>query len=539
MWRRLVPLALLLTAAGVQAQDAQPAPPAGKGVIRGVVTAADSGRPIRGANVRVAGSNGLAEPRWARTDEQGRYEVRSLTADRYTLTASKVRYLAVAYGQRRPGESGRPIDVSATASVDGINFALPRGGVIVARVTDSFGDPLRGVLVRPLVARFTNGARQLVQAPGVAGSTTDDRGEVRLPGLPPGDYYLGTDPNSPRDGLHNAQTFHPGTALVAEARPVTLGLGGEIFATFPLVRARPARLSGVVLGSSGQPLVNPVASLARGGVATGMSRRLVLGGDGSFVEDHLPPGEYIIEVREPEFAVHRVRLFGDDVTGLVVVTRKPASVRGRITFEGGVAPKESVQIRPAFADPPIMPGISAGTVRWSGGLGPIIVNAEDNWTFEALIAGNGVMRLWPPATPWFLKAVLVDGKDVTETARDFSSTYDGKPVEIVLRPSGAEINGTVSDDRGQTTTDCTVVVFPDEPELWTPFSRFISTGRPNQEGRFSLNGLPAGRYHVAALEYLAPGEERNPEILTQLRGVSTVLSLSEGESRSINLRVSR
>jgi hypothetical protein len=156
----MVLVVVLVVTAAVEAQEA---PPAGKGVIRGVVTGADTGRLLRGADIRIAGSNALAEPRWARTDEQGRYEVTDLAARRYTLTASKVGYLALGYGQHRPGEAARPVDVSDTMPLDKINFGLPRAGVIVARVTDSFGDPVRGVVVRALMSGFVNGQRQLQQ----------------------------------------------------------------------------------------------------------------------------------------------------------------------------------------------------------------------------------------------------------------------------------------------------------------------------------------------------------------------------------------
>ena len=81
------------------------------------------------------------------------------------------------------------------------------------------------------------------------------------------------------------------------------------------------------------------------------------------------------------------------------------------------------------------------------------------------------------------------------------------------------------------------MVFPEDEAQWTPFSRFFAVGRPDQEGRFKLTGLPPGRYLAAALGYLEPGGERNPETLELLRLSATSFSLSEGESRSVNLKV--
>ena len=60
----------------------------GTAVLRGQVVAADSGTPIRRAQVRLSGV-GTRESRLATTDAQGRFEIRELNAGRYTLTASK------------------------------------------------------------------------------------------------------------------------------------------------------------------------------------------------------------------------------------------------------------------------------------------------------------------------------------------------------------------------------------------------------------------------------------------------------------------
>jgi hypothetical protein len=154
------------------------------------------------------------------------------------------------------------------------------------------------------------------------------------------------------------------------------------------------------------------------------------------------------------------------------------------------------------------------------------------------LAGVGVLRLSRPST-WFLKAVLIEGEDVTDTPLDFAAAYEGKSVEIVLTQRVGEVAGTITDDRGQVMTDSSVVLFPEDAEQWTEFSRFIATARQDQHGRFALRGLPPGKYLIAALEYLEPGEERNPETLARLRAGATALSLAEGESRAISLRLDR
>lgn len=545
MSSRVTPAALLLALlpmvllAQAPARDAAlpPAAPAGKGIIRGVVTAADTGRPILRAEVRLQ-SVGLTPPesRAILTDEKGRFEATALRAGRYALSAAKPGYLTLAYGQLRARESGRPLELSESLPLDRIDFTLPRASVIVARVLDRFGDPVRGVVVQAYLPRFVDGRRQLSSAGGRS-SVTDDRGETRIHGLQPGEYYLIAAPDFQTTWRGEAETLYPGTLDVREARTVRVGIGEEAFATFPILRARLAALSGRIIGSDGAPLVTTNVSLQQlrlsGG---GSSRRLNVAPDGTFREENLAPGDWMIVVNEPEYGSVSARLMGDDVHGLTVTTRKAATVRGRVTFEGAPPPTDEFQIGVAFDGPRTLVS-GAGYIRSGARLGTIPVAPDKEWTFEAQISGAGVIRA--RTGNWILKAVLLGGRDVTDTVLDFGTAYAGKAVDVVLTQRRGQVNGGVSNDRGQPVGDYVVVLFPDDEAQWTSYSRFFATARPNQQGRFTIDNLPAGRYLATAVEYIEPGEDRNPEMLSRLRGSATVIELPEGESRSVTLRMSR
>jgi len=155
----LVIAAVLLLSAGPSAQrgrGGQVTPPRGVGipaenaprgtaVIRGVVLAADTGTPIRRAQVRATVPG--VESRLATTDPQGRFEFKELAAGRYTLNASKGGFVALQYGQRRPSESGTPLEISDGQVMDKLVIALPRGSVISGRVFDEFGEPVANAVV--------------------------------------------------------------------------------------------------------------------------------------------------------------------------------------------------------------------------------------------------------------------------------------------------------------------------------------------------------------------------------------------------------
>jgi Carboxypeptidase regulatory-like domain len=165
----------------------------GTATVRGRVVAGDSGQPLRKAQVRIManispGSTQLPESRLVTTDASGRYEFKELPAGRYNLTASKGVYVSLQYGQLRPFEPGKPLDILDGQTLERIDFALPRGSVITGRVVYEFGEPVSEVQVSAMRYQYTPAGRQLAMAGRQA--TTNDIGEYRLFALAPGDYYV-------------------------------------------------------------------------------------------------------------------------------------------------------------------------------------------------------------------------------------------------------------------------------------------------------------------------------------------------------------
>jgi hypothetical protein len=91
---------------------------------------------------------------------------------------------------------------------------------------------------------------------------------------------------------------------------------------------------------------------------------------------------------------------------------------------------------------------------------------------------------------------------------------------------------------GGVALDATVIAFADDPGKWGPHSRFIESARPDQQGRFTIRRLPPGRYVAIAVGYLEPGEERDPDVLKAWREGGTPFTLSEGETQTLDLRLS-
>ena len=223
-----------------------------------------------------------------------------------------------------------------------------------------------------------------------------------------------------------------------------------------------------------------------------------------------------------------MQVSGEDIDGLVVTMTPAVALRGRLTFEPGAPARSawssSLRIAPTFTE----------------GGGPISSSAINaDWSFEiGGVTGNGVLRLPQLPAGWFLKAIVIEGKDVTDVPVDFAS-IGARPIDVQLTQRLAQVSGTVVDATNRPTTGYSVVVFPDDRALWTAYSRFVAAARPDQMGRFVIAGLPVGRYLVRAIDYLQPGSERNPDTLDRLRAGATALTLKDQESATLTLRLTQ
>jgi hypothetical protein len=112
-------------------------------------------------------------------------------------------------------------------------------------------------------------------------------------------------------------------------------------------------------------------------------------------------------------------------------------------------------------------------------------------------------------------------------------------MQIVLTKKITTLSGLVTDSRGNPVLDSTVVVFPADDKLWTFQSRFIKAARPDQDGRYRITALPGpGSYRAIALQGLEDGQAGDPEFLASIRDQATKLELGEGETKSVDVKLS-
>ena len=256
--------------------------------------------------------------------------------------------------------------------------------------------------------------------------------------------------------------------------------------------------------------------------------------DGSFEFPNVPPGEYVLEgSKNNELGWQVVSVNGTDLEGVVVQTMPGSDISGRVTFEGAATPnRRRLELAAIPADSDF------------AGRGAAQADIHDDFTFHiGPVLGPRRLRLARAPAGWMLKAIRLDGQDVTDAVMAFGRPNQSlRDVEIVLTDVVTHLSGRVADSRGAPGADCMVIVFPVDEDRRYDGSRFFATVRPAQDGAIDLAGLPEGTYFVSAVDRLPEGSGisedawQDPELLETAARKAVRVTLQQGQTVSVTLR---
>jgi hypothetical protein len=174
------------------------------------------------------------------------------------------------------------------------------------------------------------------------------------------------------------------------------------------------------------------------------------------------------------------------------------------------------------------------------GGGPTKVN--DDFSFELTgLFDRRLIRATAGATSgWYLKSVLYDGEDVTDRGIEFTPGRGFEGLQVVFSQKTTDLSGLVTDDRNRPVLDATVVIFPADREKWTYSSRYIRSLRPDTNGRYSIKSLPpSDDYLVVVVQNLEQGQGADPDFLSRAREEAKSLTLTEGETKVFDVKLSK
>jgi len=531
------------------AQGAPPRDTADKkatAVIKGTVTSAEGGRPLRRAQIRVTAPE-LSQPRTTSTNPQGNYEFKDLPAGRYTITVSRNGHLQLQYGQRRPGEPPKPLQITEGQLVEKLDFALPRAGVISGRIIDETGEAYAGVGVWAMQSQFFQGRRRLV--PVGPHENSDDTGQYRLVGLPPGDYVVmaQTQEKWTVEGettrvFSYAPSYYGGTASAADAQRVKVGVGQEVGAVDISMVALPAStVSGTAFGSDGLPLAGGNVSLSL--EITGPTGGSYMGGpgttvaaDGTWKIREVPPGEFQLTARsvgrdKPMETASMTLFVTGDMEGISLLADSGGTLSGKVVTDTGAPLPEAPNLRispqttvPGRRPTPQLVGDDNGIVRSDG-----------SFTLKGIV-GPSMIRVFSLPRGWAVLRIDAADKDYVDTALELKAGREIDGARIVITNRLPSVAGVITDEKG-VPTEGTVLLFPSESSKWLEAAATLRSARPDQSGTFRFENVRPGDYLAIALDYVQQWQINDPKFLEELRDRATKLTLRDGEQQKLTLKV--
>jgi hypothetical protein len=541
-------------------------PPAvlkGSGRIRGSVVAA-SGLPLAHVSLRLYGDRfgDLATT----TGRDGRFEYSELPQGRYVLSAAKPGYIRTYYGQWRPFEPIRVLEVGNDTSGD-FNFSLRRGGVITGHVVDELGEPVANARVNAIrVAEAQDGDQAgrirrstiqdglpLTPATDTVTVWTDDLGRFRLYGLAPAEYYVIVTPDefagavpTRTQSREYLPTYFMSATDMGRAQRVRVSLQGEAVANVSIAPVRSVRVSGWVETAndrrSAEGSVRVAVRSGHGAITFVPGAASPVRSDGSFSVDVPAMGALALYAssgspwikpgvqRDIELGMSRISIGTTGASNVRIRRVKGATVAGVVvgTDQKVMAATEGLRVTAVAIDPEIAA---------AGILGSAPVQADG--TFELHnVFGRSLIHLGGAIEAGWPKAVYVDGRDVTDVGLEFNSGERTGGIKVVLANPTTRISGTVKTATGQSVNNSIVVLFASDEAKWRhPLGRYVRLKRSLDDGRYSFAGLPSGEYLVIAVDAIETDAAMDPAVLSRLRQAATRVEFADGEQKVINLIV--
>jgi hypothetical protein len=385
-------------------------------------------------------------------------------------------------------------------------------------------------------------------------------------------------PASPEGPLFIYPTqFFPGVPSASRAAVIDLRAGQQRDnVDFTLRPAHAVRISGTVVGLDGPAggIALRLIPTGDGGTTDAETSGALSSPDGAFVFFGVPPGEYTIKAfRVPQsprpptnltqmqvgssmimstssaggppppipdeptvFADVAVGVGSQDVSGVVVPLQRGGRITGRVEFDG-------VKERPdpqALARIPVMleraDGLALGSSFQS--IPPGRVDETGAFKTYGVPAGTYLVRVGGAPSGWSLKAVMSDGRDVSDSPLTIR-TADVANVTIVFTDHPTKLTGIARTSDGNPDPEALVVVFPAETATWSNFGltpRRMRSARVSKTGSYAFDALPAGDYFVASIHEESYGQWQTPDVLEELARSAVQVKIGDGESKTQDVK---
>ncbi len=510
-----------------------------RGSISGRVTIKDRGVPGVAIGLRKGDMFTPSEPfQRATTDQDGFYRISNIAPGSYSITAAVPAYVMSDSKENR----FKNVLVGDDENVEGINFALVRGGVITGRVIDADGRPVIEQQVNVYPAEMYD-QRQQRSIYAVGSVQTDDRGIYRVFSLSAGRYKVAVGRSDDEQsvtynqGRSNAykQVFYPDVTDQAKATVVEVSEGSEAN-NIDITIGRAGQTfsaSGQLVDENGQP-----APSLRIGVQRQIGQRIeylnnsaIANSHGDFILEGLVPGKYTAFLLGPLNSNLRIEPFSfdisdHDVTGLTAKLTKGASITGTVVLENGdkaiFAQLLQFQLR-GFG----VVSTDGGGTYGSSSVSPLA--PDGSFYLSGLPPGTINIVFSSPGSPFPPK-----GFTISKIERDGVFNPRGLEIKqgeqltgvrVFVAYGTATIRGQFNFENGSLPQNNRIVV-----RISRPGDQFLNL-RPaivDERRHFLMEGLPAGTYELNIYMNIPASPGRN---------IKREVTLLDGQTMDLTINV--
>ena len=385
---------------------------------------------------------------------------------------------------------------------------------------------------------------------------------------------IGPAPSNDGHAFVYPTTFHPNTTNPLRSTIVSVASGEERSGIdLQLVPVATRRVSGVIVSNDGQPGGFPVRLMAEDAADTPLEQEVattVTDRAGAFVFPAVPVGLYSIRVVKGgrlvnglagtstiiqtgggtissadlmsanlymdsfsvRWASFPVAVGRDDISNLSITLRPGLGLTGRAEFAGS---REGPRAR--LTQVPVMIDSTAETSRIAAVTGRF--DGYGQFSAFGFPGGRYVIRVGPAPQGWFLQSITYNGRDVSDTPFNLETT-DATGLTFTFTDRPTEVIGTVRNSAGTSDPGAAVFVFPSDSQTWSSMwlnSRRFRSVRVEPTGVFKISPLPAGSYFIVAISDDFSGDWQDPSFLDALSRGATQLTIAEGESKTLDLRI--
>ncbi len=529
-------LALAALTAAPQGEPETAAEPKGK--VGGIVIAAKTGEPLRGARVTLQ-PNGRGMRRESRaqttTDLNGRFLLTEVAAGRYTIFAEKTAY------ETRRGTRMGDVDLQQAESRTDLVVELRPAAVITGRVFDTYGEPVSGATVAALRRNYAPG-RPSMEPEQTA--RTNDLGEYRLYGLAIGKYIVGVNPPeepAPKGAFVYEQlpAYYPGTTSSDEAAVVKVTWGTELEGVDIRLALAPATaVSGFVGdGVTGEALEAYLMVATEQGSRLGSFSTTE---EGRFALYGLPTKKLFIQAfsrkgRNFAFARSVVHPSESHVEEVDLLIHPPVTLSGKVVLVDPPEDSEQAQVEGSEENrrSPVLWLRDLGAIRTGRPRRAPIPLSGGPFELEDIQPGEYRVQADAPEGS-YLQTLARSGRRIEGLELTVPSDSGVTDLELHFAFDGASMSGTVvsPDSDSQADLDgARVAIIPDDAEQYSG----TTSAQVADDDSFKVLNVAPGGYTLFAVPARSALDLWDPDVRQALRARGKHLQLDSKEQATVEL----